>query len=398
MNETRMVNRRDMQTPILKISRASLVRVLYTEPGMNATAISGTFSILFLYDVCDEIQLEELRRILNLPRAGREPPFRQPAPEYVQFSQPPVAEPAQIPVCVGGEEINGRVAYFEYGVVSLTLVIPFEAGWEEIVTLASRWMNTPELEQRASEVVQKHLQTATPALVNPYREKLSEDYFIICIRTIFDELGNPITATKLIETCGNYLAQIVRGEPARFSAAERAEILESRMSYYDTDLLVLGWTAAVVYDTPDGTAPTVQLLEYANTQLLEFRHYDAVLTRLLSDVYRTLDRKGGFLARWRLAQEAERLNTMRLDVRELTERVDNSIKFLSDMFAARLYRMAATKIGVPDYRNLVEQKLKSAEELYGFMMNRFYQGRAFVLELMIVIILIIDLFFLFRGK
>jgi hypothetical protein len=31
-------------------------------------------------------------------------------------------------------------------------------------------------------------------------------------------------------------------------------------------------------------------------------------------------------------------------------------------------------------------------------MNRFYQGRAFLLELMIVIILIIDLVFLFRGK
>ena len=33
-----------------------------------------------------------------------------------------------------------------------------------------------------AEVVQKHLQTAAPALVNPYREKLSEDYFIISIR------------------------------------------------------------------------------------------------------------------------------------------------------------------------------------------------------------------------
>ena len=32
------------------------------------------------------------------------------------------------------------------------------------------------------------------------------------------------------------------------------------------------------------------------------------------------------------------------------------------------------------------------------MMDRFYQSRAFVLELMIVIILLIDLAFLFRGK
>jgi hypothetical protein len=213
-----------------------------------------------------------------------------------------------------------------------------------------------------------------------------------------DATGRPITAGDLIENCGRYIAQIVRGEIAAFSKAELHEILESRMSYYETDLLVVGWTAALVYDTPDGAAPTLQLLEYANSQLLEFRHYDAVLTRLLSAVYRQLERGTGFLARWRLAREAARLNLIRLEIRELTERVDNSIKFLSDMFAARLYRMAAAKIGVPDYRGLVEQKLESGGELYGSMMDRFYQGRAFVLELMVVVILIIELVFLFRGQ
>jgi hypothetical protein len=68
------------------------------------------------------------------------------------------------------------------------------------------------------------------------------------------------------------------------------------------------------------------------------------------------------------------------------------------MFAARLYRMAAARIGVPDYRALVEQKLEIAAELYAFMTDRFYQGRAFILELMVVVILIIELVFLFRGK
>jgi hypothetical protein len=145
-----------------------------------------------------------------------------------------------------------------------------------------------------------------------------------------------------------------------------------------------------------GGAP--QLLEYANSQLLEFRHYDHVLTRLLSQVYDAVSSGSGFLRRWRLAREAERLNTIQLDVRELTERVDNSIKFLSDTFAARVYRLAANRIGVPDYRNLVDQKLSTAGELYRFMMDRFHQGRAFVLELMVVVILIIELIYLFRGR
>jgi hypothetical protein len=67
------------------------------------------------------------------------------------------------------------------------------------------------------------------------------------------------------------------------------------------------------------------------------------------------------------------------------------------MFASRLYRMAAARIGVPDYRTLVEQKLQSAADLYEFMMDRFYQGRAFVLELMIVVILAIEFVMLLGG-
>ena len=103
-------------------------------------------------------------------------------------------------------------------------------------------------------------------------------------------------------------------------------------------------------------------------------------------------------ARWRLAREAGRLNTIRLDVRELTERMDNSIKFLSDMYSARVYRLAAGKIGVTDYRRLVDDKLHTAGDLYRFMVDQFQQGRAFVLELMVVVTLVIELVFLFEGK
>lgn len=365
---------------------------------MAESEISGSLSVLFLYEVSEEIRLDELRGIFGVPPPGREPPFRHHAPEYVAFARPPVVEPLDARGLSGGEAIAGQVAYYDYGVVSLKLELPFHGTWDEAVDLAARWMNSAELEQRSADAVRKHLERAGPALVKPYRERLSEDYFVFNLRPIPGDNGEPQSAGRLLKDFGNYIAQIVRGERATFSAAEQSEILGSRMSYYETDLLVVGWSAAFIYDTPEGAAPTIQLLEYANTQLLEFRHYDTVLTNLLTDVYRSLEKGTGFWARWRLAREAARLNTIRLDVRELAERVDNSIKFLSDMFAARLYRMAAAKIGVPDYRRLVDQKLESAGEFYSFMMDQFHQGRAFILELMVVVILIIELVYLFRGK
>ena len=95
---------------------------------------------------------------------------------------------------------------------------------------------------------------------------------------------------------------------------------------------------------------------------------------------------------------ATQLQTVLLDVDELTEHTDNAIKFLSDISAARFYKLAASKVGVPDYRDLVTQKVRTAEELYRFMVNQFNQSRTFLLELTVVIILVIELFYLFFAE
>jgi len=124
--------------------------------------ISGSFSILFLYDVSDEIRLDDLRGILQVPPAGREPPFRHPAPEYVQFSRPPVVESFHELSWPDGEPMRGHVAYYEYGVVSLKLELPFEGDWQDIIRLSARWMNAPELEQKAAEAIRGHIERAAP--------------------------------------------------------------------------------------------------------------------------------------------------------------------------------------------------------------------------------------------
>ena len=51
-----------------------------------------------------------------------------------------------------------------------------------------------------------------------------------------------------------------------------------------------------------------------------------------------------------------------------------------------------------DYRHLVDEKLKIAGDLYQSMVNEFHQARAFVLEVMVVAILVIELIHLFRGS
>jgi uncharacterized Rmd1/YagE family protein len=133
------------------------------------------------------------------------------------------------------------------------------------------------------------------------------------------------------------------------------------------------------------------VVEYAKMQLLEFRYYDALMTRLLSDVYDALEAKRNIiLQRWSLPRDAERFNTIRLDVMELTERIDNAIKFVSDVYYARIYRVAAARLGVSEYRKLVDEKLRIMGELYDFMVDQFNQARSFVLELAVAVMALLD--------
>jgi hypothetical protein len=356
--------------------------------------LCGSVLVLIQFDVCEEIRLDEMRRILGARTADAS--FKHLAPGYVRYQRPPVEEVLEPIVLESGERLQGDIKYFDYGVVSVVFELPFSGDWDRLVQLSSRWVWDTNFESLATRIVKQKLELAASALVKPYSsEWLKEDYFIFHLRQI---AGSP-SAADLLAAQGGYISQVVRGESQPLSDGERQEILQSRISYYPNDLAVIGWNAAFIYDTPIGAETGIQLLQYANSQLLEFRHYDDLLTRQLEDVYDFLDRGGhGMWSRWRTAKAASKLHTVLLDVGELTERADNAIKFLSDMFSARLYKLAAQKVGVPDYKDLVQQKLQTAEELYRFMVDEFNQSRAFVLEVMVVVILIIELIWIFRGK
>jgi len=361
---------------------------------MPPVQLRGSILFLNLYDVCEEIRMEELRHLLGLAPAGGKTSFRHPAPQYLGFERPPIVERLEETKLKTGTALAGRLKYYDYGVLSVQFELPFEGGWETLVELSSRLVAGLEIEDQAFALVKEKSRRAAAALIKPYEHWLSEDYYIIHVR----EVEGAPRAADLLERYGEPIAQIVRGENTALSDAERREILQSSMSYYPNDLAVVGWNAALIYDTDAGAEATIQLLEYANSQLLEFRHYDEILTRQLNSAYQSLEKGTGWLGRWRLARVSARLYTLLLELTELAERTDNSIKFLSDMYSARFYKLAATKVGVQDYKELVHRKLGTAEGLYKFMVEQFHQGRGFVLELVVVIILIIELVFLFRGK
>jgi hypothetical protein len=359
----------------------------------TATALKGAVLVLIQFDVSEEIRLDLLQQTMSA-RTVQQPSMKHSAPAYVRYERPPVVEPMEPLTLESGERLEGEIKYYDYGVVSVVFQLPFAGDWESLVRLASRWVWDVDFASRAEPIVRQKLERAANAMVKPYTRWLSEDYFIFHVR---EAAGAP-TGAELTRDHGLEIAQVVRGDRLQLSSGECNEVLHSQVSYYASDVAVIGWNSAFLYDSTAGAESSIQLLEYANSQLLEFRHYDELLTGILDSAYDLFDRKVGVFARWGLARSATSLHTVLLDVAELTERADNAIKFLSDMFAARFYKLAAAKVGVPDYKDLVARKLRTAEDLYQSMVEQFNQSRGFLLEATVVLILLIELFFLFRGR
>ncbi len=357
---------------------------------MTVPPFQGSLYALTLYDVCDEIDLSQLPTLISAKRLV--PAFKHTTPEYVRFESPPVTESLGPLALDTGEQFEGTMQYYDYGVVSVLLQRPYSGSWGELHELAARWISSVLFEEFTTRLVRQRLASLRSALRNPYSSYLSEDYYIFHLCA-----SESLNADELIGRDGQEISQLIRGETGALSPAERDEVLQARLSYYANDLTVVGWNAAFVYDTRAGADSTIRLLEYANSQLLQFRHYDELLTRELKQVYSFMEARRGKWTAWRMQPAVARLRTVRLEVTQLTEHTTNALKFVGDMFSARLYKLSAAKIGVVEYQDLVRDKLRTAHDLYGFMIDEFQQSRMFLLEFAVVIILLIELFYLFRG-
>ena len=360
--------------------------------------VRGQFRILNCFDIAEAIELEKLQAFLAPQAAASPQSFTHLTPEYAQAQAPPIVETLAGVTLPTGEKLDARIKYYWFGVASVELTTTFDCKFDALSAKAYRWMNAPEVEKATEELLRSRLERFRPALVKPSQKWLDEDYLVIDIQSAQHSDGRAATAAELLGHYPDQITEMVRGEIVPLSASERDEVIRSALSYYPTDLIVVAWAAELVYDKPDATSAILELLEYANTQLLEFRWYDDLLTRLLANVYSSLEGDESFLSRWRLPGRAGRLNRLRLDIMDLAERTEYAVKFISDTYYARVYRLSSAKIGVEDYRTLVDEKLKTAGELYEFMVSQFNERRMFVLELVVAVLVLLDVILVLRGK
>ncbi|MBO9542454.1 hypothetical protein J7643_17840 [bacterium] len=352
---------------------------------------SGQILVYHLFTVADTVDLDRLGRALGADAVIARFTPRRPTPEYLQYRNPPLT------FSLGTHTLHPRpeealparvsAKIFDFGVLALRWEVPCPATWDGLVQVAGRYIDNPAIEVLSRQILHDLQPRLAPFLKNPPREALFEDYTIFYVQGFAETLD----AEHLLTTRGPSLAQLMRGEAKALSAAEQAEVLGKRISYFADDLAVIDWNTAFIYD-PEGATEHMDALEFANAELLELRFYDRLLDEQLDAIYHEIER-GQALPRWKswlrndYQRTQQRLMAVTVDVIELTEQIENALKFIGDLYSARIYRAIAERLRLSEWEASIDGKIRTAQEVYQMLTDQVNTRRSVALELIIILLI-----------
>ena len=354
---------------------------------------SGHITLFYLFDVAETIALDGVRALVGTTEPSRlaTKPRR---PSYVQYQQPPLAFTGESVGIAAIADFTVRVKLFEYGVASLALTRPFAGTWEDLIAVASSVVENSRLADEAEACCRQLTARLAPALNVPRDDLLSEDYAVFTITS----LDQAMSADLMIERHADEVALVLRGERQPLSAQEREAILRHRLSYLANDVVIPTWNTALVYDDEAGADGALEIIEFANSQLLEFRYFDDVLDTELTRIYGELQRpRPSLLGARRQTRAAQQAQALLIDLHELTDHTENALKFVGDVYAARLFTLVASRLALEPWKASVQEKLRTLEQIRRFAVEQTSMARGQFLELTIVLILILELVLFFLG-
>jgi hypothetical protein len=346
-----------------------------------------------IFDIADEIHLERAR--MRLSADTRRMRLTREGSEYLQLADPPItAELGRRPLPLRGGAVTVEVMarVFSHGAASVILKVPIPPGTsiEELVPLADELFDSAAVDALALETVQQLRKDLGDATDGDHLWEQSESYTILFARSV----RGASRASELLERMD--VARLLLGErgDVPLSAQERAEVLQTSYSYTESDLAVIDWNGAFVYE-PSGSMDIPDVLEIVNAQLLELRYYDDLLDRSIKGVYEggLRTQRGAALRIFtspyrRSARKA--LRTL-LEMSEFIERVENSLKIIGDFYLARVYEGAVKRLRIRQWQASVTRKQQMLAQVYALLRGEVDTDRALTLEGMIVVLIVLEM-------
>jgi hypothetical protein len=351
---------------------------------MAALAMTGTLHIVVAFDWGDEIHLDRAQKLVppasyqELLRRRRTPSSftYRPAPLRLGLGPVPIVLPE-----IGSVQAPAALTLFDFGAVSLSLRIPFAMPPAGLLRLGGGLADATAITAAARTLLQPIYQSLLPAIEDAnWQDDFSEEYFVFQFASEF----LPQAADSA------WLAGIVHLESAPLSPEEMAEAIRLRISYGPGDLFIPDWTAAVLFD--HDCDETLQAIEFANMQLLEFRHIDGRLDDSLARASRLIHPlTRSALPFWRIqGRPLRQLGELRVEANGLFERTGNVLKLVGDSYLARVYRLMATRFHLDTWEESIRRNLETAEGVYKVVSEQATSFRMEFLEVTVVLLIIIE--------
>jgi RNA binding exosome subunit len=249
-------------------------------------------------------------------------------------------------------------------------------AYEDIKGLAIHLNNTEELEASFTDYLQVIRNSLVTALVKESYQVFIEDFTIYYFR----DWQKDWDAVPLL-----------LAEPEPVSPQMRKETLNNSFTYGLGDLTIITWDSALVYDI-NGSTDIPDLLEFAVSQLLELRYYDSLLSQEMEKMYNAIEAAETQFRRLNNYQRImKQIMELVVDISEITERIQNSLKVTEDVFYARVYSGALNIFRTKEWMDNIQHKISVIQRNYTMLSEEITTRRSMWLEVAIVFLFILEI-------
>jgi hypothetical protein len=276
--------------------------------------------------------------------------------------------------------------------------VPFDvARIEDLVCYHDLQFSNGSLHDEVRRLAEEVRRELAQYYVRPVPQLAEEEaYTAFCIESpLGAEDGTPVNAEHWWRANRRAVASLLTQEPDadHLSKQEADESTGRYLTYYEHDLVVVDWDAALIIDNKQHFDETLYVMELANLQLAELEAYDRILDDSLERSYRDLSPRSG-RGRTNMLRE---LRELRIDLARFSDELSNITKFFGDWHLARIYENISARFHLGDWHRTIDGKLKTLDDLYQLLNHDRTNRWMLILEVTIVFLFVIDLVILVLG-
>ncbi len=373
---------------------------LLPAPTSRCKRYAGEVVYMYAYDVAYEMSREPVESLLGQKLVTHEFDVSRKNPRRHMFYKPQmVSLPAVERMGPHGSvRVERSVKLLPVGAISITVRVPFAVErLEELVPYHELEWKTGTLHDEVHALAESVRQELQRYCVRPMQSLMDEEaYTVFCIEApLLGAEQQPVSGEAWLQLNRRQVASLLtqEGDVSQLSRQEAEESTGRYLSYYQNDLVVIDWDAALLVDERAEFDETLYVMELANLQLAELEAYDRLLDESLERSYRDLNQRRR-RGRVHVLQE---LREIRIDLARFSDELMNITKFIGDWHLARVYEVISARFHLADWHRTIDEKLKTLDGLYEILKHDQNNRWMLSLEVTIVLLFIIDLIILFAG-